>query len=306
MPSNAAETLDFFLSYLRGARACSPHTVAAYRRDLVQFFASVSKEEEFDPEKHLPDLDPKSMTPMMVKGFVADLRGKGQDARSVNRKLSAVRGFFRFLISQGIVEENPTANVRSLKQSQRQPRFLPIEEMTRLLEGAEIPARDLAVLEVLYSTGIRVSSLVMLNVEDYDRKSAMLRVSTKGRKEQVVPLGEPAQDSLESYLAERPMPKPGEPMFLNNHGGRLTSRSVQRLVRKLGLQLGVGRVTPHTLRHSFATHLLDAGADLRSIQELLGHKSLKTTQKYTHVTLRQLRRSYVKAHPLASPGEEDG
>ena len=303
MSGNARESLDLFISYLNGARACSRHTVSAYRRDLIQFFASISQEESFDPEVHLRDLDPRSVTPVMVKGFLSDLRGRDLDPRSVNRKLSAVKGFFRFLVSQQIVETNPAAGIKGLKQSVRQPGFLPTEEMDRLLDGADLPNRDAAILEVLYSSGIRVGSLVGLNVGDYDPKSQSLRILAKGNKEQLVPLGEPAAEALSNYLAERDDPGFGEPLFLNRRGGRLTARSVQRLTKRLGLQLGIGRVTPHTMRHSFATHLLDSGADLRSIQELLGHESLKTTQKYTHVTLRILQRTYANAHPLAGPRE---
>lgn len=305
MSKNARESLDLFLSYLNGTRACSRHTVSAYRRDLVQFFASISLEESFDPEVHLKDLDPEAVTPVMVKGFLSELRGRNLDPRSVNRKLSAVKGLYRFLVAQQIVETNPAAGIRGLKQSVRQPGFLPAEEMERLLDGADLPNRDAAILEVLYSSGIRVGSLVGLNVGDYDPKAQSLRILAKGGKEQMVPLGEPAMDALSAYLAERKDSDLDEPLFLNRRGGRLTARSVQRLTKCLGLQLGIGRVTPHTLRHSFATHLLDSGADLRSIQELLGHESLKTTQKYTHVTLRILQKTYANAHPLADPSEAE-
>jgi integrase/recombinase XerC len=171
--------------------------------------------------------------------------------------------------------------------------------MNRLLEGAELPRRDQAMLETLYSSGIRVSSLVGLSVGDYDPRGGTLRILAKGAKEQEVPIGEPAMQALDEYLVERGQPALKEPLFVNPKGGRLTTRTVQRLARRLGLQLGIGRVTPHMLRHSFATHLLDAGADLRAIQELLGHESLKTTQKYTHVTLQRLRQAYNQAHPMA-------
>ncbi len=299
---NAEEALDLFLAYLNGTRSASRHTIAAYRRDLIQFFASLSQQEPFDPGKHLAEIDMDSIIPVMVKGFLAHLRGKGLDTRSVNRKLSAVKALFRFLVSQGAIESSPAGKIRGLKQALRQPHFLPLEEMTRLLEGAELPLRDHAMLETLYSSGIRVSSLVGLNVGDYDRRGGTLRILAKGAKQQEVPLGEPAMQALDAYLEERGQPGIKEPLFVNPRGGRLTTRTVQRLARRLGLQLGIGRVTPHMLRHSFATHLLDAGADLRAIQELLGHESLKTTQKYTHVTLQRLRQAYDKAHPLA--GEE--
>jgi integrase/recombinase XerC len=301
MSRDAEETLELFLVYLSGTRNSSAHTVSAYRRDLVQFFASISRRDPFVPEKHLQELKPDQVTPTMVKGFLASLRGRELDAKSVNRKLSAVKTYYRFLISQGILETSPASEVRGLKQSIKQPRFLPQEEMNRLLEGAELPPRDQAILETLYSSGIRVGSLVGLSLRDYNPREGTLRIRAKGAKEQLVPLGEPAIAALDTYLGERVNPKPLDPLFLNRNGGRLTARSVQRLVHKLGLQLGVGRVTPHSLRHSFATHLLDAGADLRSIQELLGHESLKTTQKYTHVSFKTLKSVYDKAHPLAGP-----
>ncbi len=296
---NAQEALNLYLAYLTGVRSSSRHTIAAYRRDLLQFFASISQREPFDPEKHLQEIDITLIRVFMVKGFLAHLRGKGLDPRSVNRKLSAVKALFRFLVTQGVVESSPAGKIHGLKQALRQPHFLPVEEMNRLLEGVELPLRDRAMLETLYSSGIRVSSLVGLDVGDYDPRGGTLRILGKGAKQQEVPLGEPAMQVLDAYLDERGQPGIKEPLFINPRGGRLTTRTVQRLAKRLGLQLGIGRVTPHMLRHSFATHLLDAGADLRAIQELLGHESLKTTQKYTHVTLQRLRQAYERAHPLA-------
>jgi integrase/recombinase XerC len=305
MPLNAQKALDLFSQYLSGGRGASKHTMAAYQRDLVQFFGSISMQADFDPALHLVEIDVTLIDTNMVKGFLAHLRGEGLESRSVNRKLSAVKTFFRFLVIEGSIESSPASKVRGLKQAIKQPRFLPIAEMNQLLEGADLLKRDLAMLETLYSSGIRVSSLVGMNIRDYDPRHRVLRILAKGAKEQEVPLGEPAIQALDAYLMERGISsgkydgKGQEPLFLNKAGGRLTTRSVQRLVRKLGLQLGIGRVTPHTIRHSFATHLLDAGADLRAIQELLGHESLKTTQKYTHVTLQRLRQVYEQAHPLA-------
>jgi integrase/recombinase XerC len=306
MSTRADLALDLFFQYLKGTRGSSPHTLAAYRRDLHQFFSTLSESEQFDPEQDLQKIDAAEIRPLMIKGFLAHLRGQDLDARSVNRKLSAIKTFFRFLVSHGYLEENPTAEIRGLKQSIKQPRFLPREEVERLLEGGELSARDRAMVETLYSTGIRVSSLVGLDVRDFDAKAGALRIVAKGAKEQLVPLGEPAEDAIKTYLSGRPAAEGKTPLFLNPRGGRLTTRSVQRLLRKLGLQLGIGRVTPHTLRHSFATHLLDAGADLRAIQELLGHESLKTTQKYTHVTFRTLKEVYDRAHPLAGNDREPG
>jgi integrase/recombinase XerC len=299
MAASAQETLDLFLSYLSGARSASRHTLDAYRRDLQQFFASLSRRPDFDPALHLREVRLEGIDPTMVKGFLAHLRGAGLDARTVNRKLSAVKSFFRFLVSQGVLGTNPAGGVRGLKQSVKQPRVLQVSEMTQLLEGSELPLRDQAMLETLYSTGIRVSSLAGLDVGDYFPHEGTIRILAKGAKHQEVPIGELAMEALDKYLVERGQPAVNQPLFVNRNGGRLTTRSVQRIAKRLGLQLGVGRVTPHMLRHSFATHLLDAGADLRSIQELLGHESLKTTQKYTHVSLKRLREAYDKAHPLA-------
>ena len=299
MSSDTSEALGYFLQHLVGSKGASQHTVMAYQRDLHQFFASITGEEDFDPEEHLTQINLSDITPLQIKGFLSDLSGKGLDPRSINRKLSAVRGFFKFCLAQEMIEENPAAGIKGLKQAIRQPRFLPHDEMDLLLDGAEYNTRDRAILEILYSTGIRVSSLVGLNIGDYDRNLRLLRIRAKGNKEQLVPLGEPAAQALDNYLDEEDQIDPDAPIFLNRLGTRLTARSVQRLCKKMGLQLGIGKVTPHTLRHSFATHLLDGGADLRSIQELLGHESLKTTQKYTHVTFRRLQEAYTAAHPLA-------
>jgi integrase/recombinase XerC len=300
MTTNAQETLGFFIQHLIGSKGASIHTVSAYRRDLHQFFASITGEEEFDPELHLAEVDISRITPLQIKGFISDLTGKALDSRSINRKLSAVKGFFKFCTAQEILDDNPAAGVKGLRQAIRQPRFLPTEEMDLLLDSAELSLRDQAILEILYSTGMRVSSLIGLDVKDYDRHHQLLSIVAKGSKEQLVPIGDPACEAIENHLSEHPNPKPDSPLFVNRSGNRLNARSVQRLCRRLGLQLGIGRVTPHSLRHSFATHLLEAGADLRSIQELLGHESLKTTQKYTHITLRRLQQTYLAAHPLAA------
>ncbi|MCA9447357.1 MAG: tyrosine-type recombinase/integrase [Candidatus Omnitrophica bacterium] len=299
MAFDAHESLGYFLQHLVGSKGASKHTVAAYRRDLHQFFASILGEEEFDPETHLEKVDILDITPLKIKGFISEMSGKGLDPRSINRKLSAVKGFFKFCRAQEMIEEDPAAGIKGLKQAIRQPRFLPPDEMNLLLDGAELSFRDQAILEVLYSTGIRVSSLVGLNVGDYDRHHQLLKITAKGAKEQLVPIGDPACEAIENHLTEHPDPKQDAPLFVNRSGDRLTTRSVQRLCRKMGLQLGIGKVTPHTLRHSFATHLLEGGADLRSIQEMLGHESLKTTQKYTHVTFRRLQEAYNASHPLA-------
>lgn len=296
---DAGKALSLYLAYLSGARSASTHTISAYRRDLHQFFGSLLKKERYDLEKDIAEIDVSTLSSLMIKGFLAKLHGDGLDNRSINRKISSIRGFFRFLSQQGIINENPAHRIHGLKQALRHPRFLPVEETDRLFETGGLSLRDCAIFETLYSTGIRVSSLVGLNIGDYHPGARSLRILSKGAKQQEVPLGEPAIEAIEAYLEERGKPTLQEPMFINKDGGRLTTRSVQRLARKVGLQLGLGRVTPHTLRHTFATHLLDAGADLRVIQELLGHESLKTTQKYTHVSLQRLRKAYDQAHPLA-------
>jgi integrase/recombinase XerC len=288
--------IDRFCQYLTVERNASPHTVEAYCRDLEQFAAFVRNEPggtvAVDAVGHL-----------LIRRYLALLH-KEQKKSSIGRKLAAIRSFFRYLLRQGVVATNPAELVSSPKREKRLPYHLNIDEVTALVEAPAgsnlLPARDRAILETLYSCGIRVSELTGLNVGGVDLDGKTVRVLGKGGKERIVPLGSHAIQALEEYLSARNDPSPETPLFLNARGGRLTRRSVARIIDRYILHLAtMKKVSPHTLRHTFATHLLEGGADLRAIQELLGHASLSTTQKYTHVTIDRLLEVYDKAHPKA-------
>jgi integrase/recombinase XerC len=238
----------------------------------------------------------------LIRAWLAALHARGLAPASVARKLAAVRSCYRFLVRRGVIEGNPAREARSPRQPRRLVSFLPIDEATQLVDGKAIGgrsrARDLAILELLYASGLRVSELAGLDLDDVDRGERAVRVLGKGSKERIVPYGGAASRALESWLGER-----GEargPLFTNARGGRLTVRSVHTIVRRSARAAGITRrVSPHTLRHTFATHLLEGGADLRAIQELLGHSRLSTTQRYTHVGAEQLMKVYDRAHPRA-------
>lgn len=300
-----------FLDALHGEYRLSDNTVLAYGRDLDQFFAYLGDGDQTrSPE-------PAQMGAQEIRGFVAYLMETGLSARSVNRKLSALRMFFRFLHQRGFVPIDPTQSVDSLRQVKRLPVFLDEERAGQLVESPTAGAdreeplciRDAAMFEVLYSTGMRVSSLVSLNVQDYFPAEGSLQIRAKGGRQHTVPVGEIAARALSRYLARRDelltrRKEPTDPidaqaLFLNRSGGRITARGVQLRVRRFVLSLGLGKVTPHTFRHSCATHLLERGADLRFVQELLGHASLATTQMYTHVTLSRIQEVYQNNHPRA-------
>ncbi len=288
--------IDRFCQYLTVERNASPHTVEAYRRDLEQFAAFVHN----DPGS-TASVD--AVGHLLIRRYLALLH-KEQKKSSIGRKLAAIRSFFRYLLRQGVVATNPAELVSSPKREKRLPYHLNIDEVTTLVEAPAgsnlLPARDRAILETLYSCGIRVSELTGLNVGGADLEGMTVRVLGKGGKERIVPLGSKAASALDEYLTARNNPSPEMPLFLNARGGRLTRRSVARIIDRYILHLAtMKKVSPHTLRHTFATHLLEGGADLRSIQELLGHASLSTTQKYTHVTIDRLLEVYDKAHPKA-------
>ncbi len=292
-----AALLDEFLTWHRVSRGASPHTLKAYRTDCLEFFRV---------------MEAAGITPLQpgrrgVEVFFSALYRRHAPA-SIGRKLAAIRGLFRFLKRRGVVETNPFQGVRGPKQPRRLPDFLPVDEAFVLLD-AEYPQdpigiRDRAILEVLYGGGLRVAEVVGLDLHHVDLEAGEARVLGKGRKERIVPLGSKAVEALRAWLSVRPAvcreQKEQKALFLNWRGGRLTTRSVGRLLERAVLRAGlVRRVHPHTLRHSFATHLLDGGADLRDIQELLGHARLSTTQRYTHVTLARLREVYDQSHPRA-------
>ncbi|MFH1743835.1 MAG: tyrosine recombinase XerC [bacterium] len=300
-----------FLDTLRVEQHRSANTVLAYGRDLDQFFTYLG---DGDPAR-CPGLS--EMGIQEVRGFVAYLMEGGLSARSVNRKLSALRRFFDFLHERGIISVSPTQGVDSVRQAKRLPVFLDEERAGDLVESPSsgpdkeelLQIRDAAMFEVLYSTGMRVSSLVGLNVEDYFPAEGSLQIRAKGGREQTVPVGEIAAEMLRRCMERRSdllarRKGPSDPLdthalFLNRFGGRITARGVQLRVRRYVLSLGLGKVTPHTFRHSCATHLLERGADLRFVQELLGHASLATTEMYTHVTLSRIQEVYQKSHPRA-------
>jgi len=287
-----------FIDFLRAERAISTHTERAYRGDLNEFLSFVKK-------------DPQEIDNVDIRNFLATLHKKGMRKTSISRKLATIRSFFKYLHREGIVKRNPAKLVSTPRMSRRLPRFLSIDEVFSLMDAPRGDtfrrARDRAILELLYSCGLRVSELVSLDMSDLDLKEGFIRVKGKGRKERILPVGSKALEAIKNYLPERITKKRRSPaIFLNNRGGRLTDRSVRRILSMYSRILNIkGNLSPHTLRHTFATHMLHGGADLRSIQELLGHSSLSTTQKYTHVDITHLTDVYDRAHPLAR-GENNG
>jgi integrase/recombinase XerC len=296
------EHIDHFITWLRDEKGYSPHTVSNYRRDLDEFAAMAG------PEAVVSSLDAA-----VVRNFVYSLHIRNKSA-SVARKLSALRTFFKFLEQEDTIRLNPMASIAMPKQEQHVPVFLSVDEVFALLEMPDPETRwgvrDSAMLELLYSTGMRVSELVGCKATCLDFASEMVRVRGKGNRERLVPMGREAVKALQAYGAAREEQLrhrlqlgknvDREPLFLNSRGTRLSARSVERLIAEYGRRAGIDKpVTPHVLRHSFATHLLEMGADMRSVQELLGHASLSTTQKYTHLDMVHLMKVYDKAHPRA-------
>ncbi|MCX8043115.1 MAG: tyrosine recombinase XerC [Desulfobacterota bacterium] len=290
-----------FSQYLVIERNASPHTCRNYLRDLREFAAFVHD------SGVIQNASVTSLESFAIRAYLAHVAKKNKRS-SQARKLSCLRSFFRFLVRRRIIEHNPARSIKMPRTERPLPRYLTVDQMFALLDS--VPAetleqcRDKAILEVLYSTGIRVSELVRMNRETTDPDAGMLRVTGKGRKERIVPLGTPARARLKEYLsrssaqATRGADLLGTPVFLNRFGGRLTERSIARIVDKYMLRCGMHhRISPHALRHSCATHMLNAGADIRTIQELLGHRSLSTTQKYTHLNIDHLMEVYDRAHP---------
>ncbi|MCB9915382.1 MAG: tyrosine recombinase XerC [Planctomycetes bacterium] len=288
-----------FLQHLGAARGASPHTLRAYGRDLAELLA-------FLDERGV--VAPAQVGPRTLRGYLMALDDRGLAPTSVQRKLSAVRAFFRYLQREGEIEEHPAVGLRQRRTPRRLPGSLEVGEVEALLAAPDedTPAgrRDRAILETLYSAGTRAAETVGLDRADLDLRDGIARVRGKGKKERLAPLGRFAVEALERYLRDpaRPRPRAADAgaVFLNLRGGRLTTRSLGHLLEKYTLRAGIHRrATPHTLRHSFATHLLDRGADLRAVQELLGHAHLVTTQIYTHVSVERLREVYELAHPRA-------
>ena len=292
------ELIDRFGKHLSVERNVSPHTCSAYRHDLEEFHAFLCDDLGWD----LPGREMLvRIDQVVLRRFLAGLHKKNSKS-TIGRKLAALRTFFRYQVRQGLLKVNPAESVATPRKEKYLPSTLTIDEIFALMEGPEpadpLALRDRAIWELLYSSGLRISELTGLDVDDLDREQGLVRVVGKGRKERIVPVGGKALAALAHYLESRGAPAGGDPVFLNYRGGRLTPRSVQRLLKKYLIQSGVFKdASPHTLRHTFATHLLDSGADLRAIQELLGHASLSTTQKYTQVSVDRLMQIYDKAHP---------
>lgn len=305
-----------FLEHLRLNRNASPHTVTAYAGDLSQFLSFLAAQRRKPQEA----LEPTDLDVSAVRGFLAELHRNRISASSSARKLSAVRAFGRYLRREELVDSDPAALIGMPKQGQVIPAHLTIDEMSRLLEmpdaASPLGRRDRAILELFYASGLRLSELVGLDLEDVNLGSRLVRVLGKGRKERIIPFNTSAANALRAYLKDRAALDAGrpaeagrygrmgrrqsQPLFMNYRGGRLSTRSVDRLVRRYVAACGAKfGISPHALRHSFATHLLSRGADLRAIQELLGHARLSTTQRYTHVNAAQLIEVYKKAHPRA-------
>lgn len=302
-----ADEIAAFERHLRDERGVSPHTLTAYLRDVGTFAEFFSREFLSRPAESVSAAEADVLA---VRSYLAHLRARGLSKTSVGRHLSALRTFFRFLAREGKGMSNPARAVATPRATRPLPRTLSVTEAAAVVEAHEgdkpLCARDRALLELLYATGLRVSELVGLDLPDVDLASRQLRTLGKGKKERIVPFGEKAASALRDYLRERPQPKgrkEADALFLNPGGGRLTDRSVRRILTHAVRLAGLSRTaSPHALRHSFATHLLAAGADLRSIQEMLGHASLSTTQKYTHLDAERLIEVYRKSHPRA--GEE--
>jgi len=291
-----------FVDSLAAEKGYSVHTCRAYRRDLAEF-QSLAADFLDVPEE---ELSPSQIQPLVIRSYLGRLHRKNKKS-SIARKLSAVRSFFKHLHRMDVIEADPTDGIMTPKQERTLPNYLPVDEIFRLLDGIRTDRlpdlRNRAIFETLYSSGLRVSELAGMNTTDVDFEEGTVRVLGKGAKERIVPIGAKALQAIKDYrarLAHRDGVAPDAvgPMFCNRDGGRLTARSVARILDALVERCGlITPVTPHTLRHSFATHLLDAGADLRVVQELLGHRSLSTTQKYTHVSIDRLMEAYDKAHP---------
>ncbi len=325
-----------FLSYLLDERHFSPYTARCYGVDLGQFTDYLVDEYGIESDTQSeqscwdaaqagsrPDIvgtvGPTSVTATIlaidvarIRGFLAHLGESNYSAATMARKIATLRSFHKWLESRGIIASNPMVLIRTPKQAKRLPKAISVEDVERLLSAPDtssmLGSRDRAMLETLYSTGIRVSELVGINIGDIDEAGQALVVRGKGRKERIVPLGSHAITAISHCLAIRreaakEMLDPAQPLFVNKQNSRISTRSVRRKVSKYLEQVGLDpAISPHTLRHSFATHLLDNGADLRAVQELLGHQSLSTTQVYTHLTTQRMRDAYDQAHPRAEAG----
>lgn len=304
LPDNAAA----FLAWMEFQKGASEATVAAYGRDLLDF-------EAFLHQEGLSLAAPSTVTPRHVQRFSASLFHKDVARSTTARKLSALRSLFRYLLRTHKVEQNPCRGVRNPRQEQRHPAMLNVDQMFDLLadEPPAQPAspeeairvRDLALLELLYGSGLRISEALALDAGDYQPGDRALKVLGKGSKERLSPLSDTSREAMDAWLAARPvLAAPGErALFVGRRGGRLNRRQAVRILEEAAILAGIPQhISPHDLRHSYATHLLEGGADLRSVQELLGHSRISTTQRYTHLNLEALTKVYDAAHPLAKDG----
>jgi len=291
-----SQRVEEFLNFLKTEKGASEHTTKNYGIDLREFM------------KFLGERDLTALTYLDIRSFLAFLKTREYSKSTISRKLACLRSFFKYLVRENILSQNPASGIATPKKEKRLPSFMNPDEITRILEA---PAkncweekRDKAILEMLYSSGLRVSELAGLNHDDLDFFGGLVRVRGKGKKERIVPVGQMAMNGLRAYLDMKPPKEVSnsikKPLFISRIASRLTDRSVRRMILKYVKRTGLSKeISPHTFRHSFATHMLDRGADLRSVQELLGHANLSTTQIYTHVTTQRLKDAYATAHPRA-------
>ncbi|MHC4872133.1 MAG: site-specific tyrosine recombinase/integron integrase [Planctomycetota bacterium] len=301
--------VDLFIRYIIHERNMSEHTVRNYSADLIQFVEYLTKSEEIGNF-------PAQISHLTIRSFLAELEESGVSKRTVARKLASMRSLYKFLLKRGVVESSPLANIRTPRIEKKLPEYLSITQIEKLINTPAannfIGIRDKAMLELLYSAGLRSFELVGLDEEDLDLGAASVKIRGKGKKERMNPLGSCAVRAISEYLERKyihiPTEKKKTPaVFVNNRGGRLTTRSIRRMlvtyIAEAGLPSGI---TPHTLRHSFATHLLSKGADLRIVQELLGHENISTTQNYTHLSISEVSKQYNLAHPRSEANQMNG
>ena len=297
--------IDSFINYLQVEKNASAHTLESYQNDLFQgldYFRHLLKRQDLS-------IKPDDIDYAVARAYLASLRNQGFARTTINRKLAAWRSFYRFLSREGVVSGNPWARLKHLRIKKRLPSYLFEDDCALLVEAPRelnaLALRDRALLETLYAAGARVSELVALDLNDLDLSTQLIRLLGKGKKERIIPIGVYAREALQNYLSKGRLVlakkgNPGQALFLNCFGSRLSARGVQKIIEKYRQRCGLGRcVYPHMLRHSYATHLLDGGADIRAVQELLGHARLSTTQIYTHVTREKLKQVYLKNHPRA-------
>lgn len=300
--------IDSFLQSLEAEKGYAKNTCRGYRNDLEEFLSYLNEGRISENWHSRPGevIAIREVDNICIRGYLGYLHKRNKKS-TISRKLSAVRSFFKFLVKRGVISTNPADSILTPKQDKAIPSYLPVDEMFRLLDSIRsdsiLDVRNRAIFELLYTSGIRVSELVGMNLSDVNLNNAVIRVLGKGGKERIVPIGQKALNAVQIYLKRLKNewginPEHDGPLLLNKNKGRLSARSVARILDKLVRTCGLlTSASPHTMRHTFATHMLDAGADLRVVQELLGHKSLSTTQKYTHVSIDRLMETYDRAHP---------